>query len=150
MKENKTLLDYYHDKTMYKLALKMVKDNQKAHDLVQDTVIRILEKQHLYADAGKPVAFIKVMMKRIHLNQVRKHNVHMNHIDDYVEDSYIDDTAFNRMYIDQILSKAKYRDLLYLRMQGFKAHEIGRILDLNINTVFSRDRFMNIGLNELK
>src|SRR5210317_430405 len=149
MKENKTLLDYYHDKTMYKLALKMVKDNQKAHDLVQDTVIRILEKQHLYADAGKPVAFIKVMMKRIHLNQIRKHNVHMNHIDNYVEDSYIDDTAFNRMYSDQILSKAKYRALLYLRMQGFKAHEIGATLDLNINTVFSRDRFMNIGLNEL-
>ena len=55
-----------------------------------------------------------------------------------------------RKTLAQTLDKAKYRDLLYLRMQGFKAHEIGGILDLNINTVFSRCRHMETGINALK
>ena len=102
----KEIFKLYENGFMLCQAMKLTQDMDKAQDLVQDTLVRIMERQDKYKpNKGTPQGFVTVVMKRIHLKHVAL---------------------------------------------GYRTKDIGEILDINMNTAFSRTRYMRLNLAQFK
>jgi RNA polymerase sigma-70 factor (ECF subfamily) len=68
---NQELMKLYKSKYMYAVALEFTKDPDDALDLMQDTYVRIMDHKSYYKENSLH-GWVKVVMKRIHLNNVRR------------------------------------------------------------------------------
>ena len=135
------ILKMYQDKVLFAFALRMTKSHTTAHDLVQDTLVRILDKDK-YQDQGSIVGYVKTVMKRIHLNNIRRVETTTRILDTYQQKYHrtAHDDAFNAVYANQVYQQAKYKEVLRLSALGYTAEDIGAILGVSPNTIFSQIR----------
>lgn len=147
----KEILKLYESEFMLYQALKLTQDVEKAEDLVQDTLIRIMERQDRYKQKGSLEGFVTVVMKRIYLNKVRHLKITSRIMDVYAQkykpsESDMTDYVFCR----QLIKESKHKDILKHVALGYTTKDIAKILGINMNTAFSRTRYMRESLAHLK
>jgi RNA polymerase sigma factor (sigma-70 family) len=147
----KEILKLYESEFMLYQALKLTQDVEKAEDLVQDTLIRIMERQDRYKQKGSLEGFVTVVMKRIYLNKVRHLKITSRIMDVYAQkykpsESDMTDYVFCR----QLIKESKHKDILKHVALGYTTKDIANILGINMNTAFSRTRYMRESLAHLK
>ena len=137
---NQELMKLYKSKYMYAVALEFTKDPDDALDLMQDTYVKIMDKRSYYVDRGKGLhGWIKVVMKRIHLNNIRRDGIKeralMTYKDKYKPQEYHDSTDL--VYCKQLIKVCRHKEILKLQALGYRAEDISEITGINKNTVFS-------------
>lgn len=141
---NDEILKLYENKFMLKQAMRLTKNIDKAHDLVQDTLIKIIDNADKYtASKGTPAGFVTVVMRRIHLNNVRHVGIATRALETYMarQDEPIHD-ATQYVYCRQLIARSKYKEILKLKALGYTAKDISKIIGMNHNTIFSHTRVM--------
>jgi DNA-directed RNA polymerase specialized sigma24 family protein len=140
MNYRKEIEKLYKEGILYAMALNMTRqsgDDRKecAIDLVQDTIERLFTQERLYNDRQKLPAFIKVVMKRIYLNDLRREEVHNRYhtihelsrrdLLTFQGDSYLKD----RCYIKELSYRVKQedREMFNYMCAGYNAIEISNI-----------------------
>lgn len=142
---NEVFIDLYKSGKIYAMAFKKTQDHDLALELVQDTCIRIIENKKHYKNIGRVLGFIKVVMSRIYLNNIRSSNTNtraLNKIRDknLCTNDIVDD-SLNYVYARQLLSKDfKHKDIITHKAAGYTLEEIAEIFDINVSTITSRCR----------
>jgi len=148
---NQELMKLYKSKYMYAVALEFTKDPDDALDLMQDTYVRIMDHKSYYKENSLH-GWVKVVMKRIHLNNVRREGIKeralMTYGDKYKPQEAHDSTDF--VYCRQLIKMCRYKEMLKLQALGYRAEDISEITGINKNTVFSKSRYMRDLLREYK
>jgi len=135
---NQELMKLYKSNYMYAVALEFTKDPDDALDLMQDTYVRIMDHKSYYKENSLH-GWVKVVMKRIHLNNVRREGIKeralMTYGDKYKPQESHDSTDF--VYCRQLIKMCRYKEMLKLQALGYRAEDISEITGINKNTVFS-------------
>lgn len=148
----KELIDLYENGFMLRQAMRFTQDMEKARDLVQDTFIRMMDKQDQYnQDNSNPQAFVTIVMKRIHLNNVRRSKITTRIMDVYAQKYGVSSSdATDYVFCRQLIKESKYKDILKHVALGYTTKDVAKILGINMNTAFSRTRYMRIDLAQFK
>ncbi len=74
-------LIFQHYKTMYRVALSIVKDVEDAQDITQEAVTRLWEKQEPLSDINNSQAFCVTVIKRLSIDYLRSKSTRQVPID---------------------------------------------------------------------
>ena len=124
-------------------AIMLTKDTEDAHDLLQETVLRILTNIDKYEDKGCFRAWAKLIMQRVFLNntkKVQKHKMTFINGHDYINDEihHPQVSESNDEYSKEEIEKAigslspKSAKMITMQMCGYKYEEIA--IKMNITT----------------
>lgn len=127
-------------------ARALTRDPSRADDLVQDTLVRALAKQHLYQDGTNLRAWLFTLMHNQHVNNARRDVREDNSLDvDTVAAHLVavtDPTASRQLReLDQAIGKLAMEQrqvILLIGLEGMSYEETAAILDVPIGTVRSR------------
>jgi RNA polymerase sigma-70 factor, ECF subfamily len=127
-------------------ARALTRDVHRADDLVQDTLVRALAKQHLWQEGTNLRAWLFTLMHNQHVNDVRRANRESGNVDvDDVSSVLVANTdptssrqlrelerGLNRLPLEQRES------ILLVGLEGLRYDEAASILGVPIGTVRSR------------
>ena len=127
-------------------ARALTRDPSRADDLVQDTLVRALAKQHLYQDGTNLRAWLFTLMHNQHVNNARRNVREDNSLDvDTVAAHLVavtDPTASRQLHeLDEAIGKLAMEQrqvILLIGLEGMSYEETAAILDVPIGTVRSR------------
>lgn len=127
-------------------ARALTRDPSRADDLVQDTLVRALDKQHLYQDGTNLRAWLFTLMHNQHVNNARRNVREDNSLDvDTVAAHLVavtDPTASRQLReLDEAIGKLAMEQrqvILLIGLEGMSYEEAAAILDVPIGTVRSR------------
>src|SRR5208337_1220863 len=143
-----------HMTFLYKIAYRLTKNHQNSEDLVQETLLRALDKKHLFIKESNLKIWLYVILFNIFRNKYRKNNT-INEIafnNHFIED--FDNMSFkNNYYIPP--NQLPYLDLIdtYSLINGMNVdkqriiilcieqltyEEIAEILNIPVGTVKSK------------
>lgn len=137
---------------LYKYATYLTRDIDKANDLVQDVLIRALDKHHLFAKGTDLKYWLVRIMHGISVDHIRssiREGIHLN-IEDFINELQSKPTAFDRiMFIEvynciQVMEKESLRkkyqaDVIRLVMEDELTNdEMAEKLNIPVGTVRSR------------
>lgn len=139
----------HHALYLYNLALKFTRNDQLAADLYQDTVLRIWQKQNMFAPGTNFKAWAGTIMRNLFVNSLRKTKYPMKY-DETVGTTFIsnpstyelNDGHLNVLYADvrhevEALDEIFRRPFL-LYYEGYSYKEIAELLAISEGTVKSR------------
>ena len=146
------LLEIYKSNYMFAIAFELTRDDQQALDLVQDTYIRIIDKKYNYRKVGSLHGFIKVVMYRIHLNNVRRDDIIDRALDAYSDKYKLNEVndPTDYVYCRQLIKKCRHKEVLKYQALGYTAEDISKIMGINKNTIFSKSRYLKKELSKYK
>lgn len=134
--------------TLKGFAVSMVKNTDRAEDLLQQTALRALKCEDRFQEGTNLKAWLYTMMKNIFINEYRRNQkVKMREL------TYREGPAFqaqnegkSSVEVDMIMKEVnalceEFRVPFMMYYQGFKYHEIADHLTLPIGTVKSRIHF---------
>lgn len=146
---------------LFSFALKLTLNEEEAHDLVQDTMLKALDNESKFVDNANFSGWMMTIMRNIFINNYRK-RVRENTVVDATEDLYhlnlsqdsgveTPDSAYAAGEISSILNgfPADYRNPFSMRIAGYKYEEISERLNMPLGTVKSRIFFTRKRLREL-
>lgn len=146
---------------LYSFALKLTLNEEEAHDLVQDTMLKALDNESKFVDNDNFGGWMMTIMRNIFINNYRK-SVRENTVVDVTEDLYhlnlpqdsgldTPDGAYTAREISAILAgfPDDYRVPFSMRVAGYKYDEISSRLSMPLGTVKSRIFFTRKRLREL-
>ena len=127
-------------------AKALTRDPSRADDLVQDTLVRALAKQHLYQDGTNLRAWLFTLMHNQHVNDVRRNVREGDSLDvDTVAAHLVavtDPTASRQLReLDEAIGKLAMEQrqvILLIGLEGMSYEEAATILNVPIGTVRSR------------
>ena len=127
-------------------ARALTRDPSRADDLVQDTLVRALDKQHLYQDGTNLRAWLFTLMHNQHVNNARRNVREGDSLDvDTVAAHLVavtDPTASRQLReLDEAIGKLAMEQrqvILLIGLEGMSYEEAAAILDVPIGTVRSR------------
>ena len=127
-------------------ARALTRDPSRADDLVQDTLVRALAKQHLYQDGTNLRAWLFTLMHNQHVNDVRRNVREGDSLDvDTVATHLVavtDPTASRQLReLDEAIGKLAMEQrqvILLIGLEGMSYEETAAILDVPVGTVRSR------------
>ena len=127
-------------------ARALTRDPSRADDLIQDTLVRALAKQHLYQDGTNLRAWLFTLMHNQHVNDVRRNVREGDSLDvDTVAAHLVavtDPTASRQLReLDEAIGKLAMEQrqvILLIGLEGMSYEEAAAILDVPIGTVRSR------------
>jgi RNA polymerase sigma-70 factor (ECF subfamily) len=125
-------------------ALALLRDPDKADDLVQDTVLRALEKKHLYQPDTNLRAWLFTLLHNQHVNRVRQlvRQGPTANIDDIQAPAPA--TQMRRLELNDLdravarLPQDQRTVLLLIGLEGMKYDEVAEVLGVPVGTVRSR------------
>ena len=127
-------------------ARALTRDVNRADDLVQDTLVRALAKQHLWQEGTNLRAWLFTLMHNQHVNDVRRANREGGNID--VEDvsavlvANTDPTASRQLReLERALARLpleQRESILLVGLEGLRYDEAAAVLGVPIGTVRSR------------
>lgn len=126
------------NKNIYSFALSILKNHDDALEVMQETFITIYNHADQYENKDKPMAWILTITKNLSYMRLRK-NREMADIDDLVfssEDNH-DDKIFVKYLLDKLTSEERQIVVLHV-VDGFRFHEIAKMLDLKLSTTLSK------------
>jgi RNA polymerase sigma-70 factor (ECF subfamily) len=127
-------------------ARALTRDTNRADDLVQDTLVRALAKQHLWQVGTNLRAWLFTLMHNQHVNDVRRSNREGGNIDVNEMASVLvaitDPTASRQLKeLERCLGRLPLEQreaILLVGLEGLRYDEAALILDVPIGTVRSR------------
>jgi RNA polymerase sigma-70 factor, ECF subfamily len=127
-------------------ARALTRDPSRADDLIQDTLVRALAKQHLYQDGTNLRAWLFTIMHNQHVNDVRRNVWEGNSLDvDTVAAHLVavtDPTASRQLReLDEAIGKLAIEQrqvILLIGLEGMSYEETAAILNVPVGTVRSR------------
>jgi RNA polymerase sigma-70 factor, ECF subfamily len=127
-------------------ARSLTRDVNRADDLVQDTLVRALAKQHLWQVGTNLRAWLFTLMHNQHVNDVRRSNREGGNID--VDDmasvlvANTDPTSSRQLHeLERALNRLpleQRESILLVGLEGLRYDEAASILGVPIGTVRSR------------
>lgn len=146
-------LYYASYQAVYAFLLSMLKNQQDAEDILQDTFINIKNGAHLYKPCGKPLAWIFTIAKNLAFMKIRRESAHETTSYDLLENRLDFSTVEN--YEDRIALQGAFsvltdeeREIILLHANtGMKHREIASLLKIPLSTVLSK---YHRGLKKLK
>ena len=146
---------------LFSFALKLTLNEEEAHDLVQDTMLKALDNESKFVDNANFSGWMMTIMRNIFINNYRR-RVGGNTVVDATEDLYhlnlsqdsgveTPDSAYAAGEISSILNgfPADYRNPFSMHIAGYKYEEISERLNMPLGTVKSRIFFTRKRLREL-
>ena len=123
---------------VYSFALSILKNSEDAKDVMQEVFITIYNNAFKYQNQNKPMAWILTITKNIAYNKIRsnKKTINVDEIDFITKPNHDD-----KILIEYLLNNLNddERNIIVLHaMNGFKFHEIAKILDLKLTTTLSK------------
>jgi RNA polymerase sigma-70 factor (ECF subfamily) len=140
---------------IFNYSLFITGDREKALDLMQDTIVTVLTKKHLYKEESHFKSWIFRVLKNNYLNILKKENIRreINFSDATPENSeepvflskdknnnYLSDPILKKKISDVIASLSpEYRDVIVLvEIDQLSYEETAEVLEIPIGTVMSR------------
>jgi len=127
-------------------ARALMRDASRADDLVQDTIVRALAKQHLWQPDSNLRAWLFTLMHNQHVNNVRRfaREGAAVDVDDVAADLVaVSDPMASRELSELNIAIARLPEeqrqvLLLIGLEGIRYDEAAAVLDVPIGTVRSR------------
>lgn len=129
-----------HSNTLKRYALSLTRGNRAdADDLYQDTIMKILIKSELYVEQDKFAQWSQRLMRNIFIDKCRKEIRRNPSLENYNEsilsDLSTENTADSKLIIEAIYDciadlKEDQKQIIMLRLEGFKFKEIGEKLSM--------------------
>ena len=135
---------------MLNFAYLLTSNNEEAHDLLQDTTLKVLDNQDKYTDNTNFKGWVFTIMRNFFINNYRRlvrNQTMVDQTDDLYhlnlpQDSGFDtpDGAFNVKEITKAINSFadEYRIPFSMHIAGFKYNEIANKMNLPLGTVKSR------------
>lgn len=131
---------------LYRFALRMVKSEDEANDIVQETMIRVWNNFEKIKNIANPEAWCMTVTKNLALDTLRarkRWNLQSNEEEMLLTDVLPTPAAATEMtdtlsQIHEIISglPTKQKQVMHLRdMEGYSYEEICEILEINLNQV---------------
>lgn len=135
-------------------AIKMTMNPHRAEDLVQETMLRCIEKIHLYNGSSKFSSWLITIATRLYIDQMRRVRVERRWREQEQWDLRLESGRNGRSEEESVMMQALH-DLAYdVRLPivlrhyyGYTYEEIGRIMEIPSGTVKSR---VHNGMNQLR
>ena len=140
------------------MALKATYNNHDADDLLQDTCIKLIKKHDHYEkiNGSTFLSFVKVVMRRAHLNRIRKvkRSAETKGLYDYyqyVTASSIGIDDFNLLYesLKRHLESDQEVQLVDMLIEGHTFESVSNYLNIPKPTVHSRHRKLRLRLKKV-
>lgn len=137
----KCLLKLYK-KDLMAYAMSLEKDSHEAEDLLQDTVVHLIESKDLYEERGSLKAYAMIAMRRIFLNKIRRSKRYKSKLDIIYSNSTncCADTSIDRVYLEQLYDRTSDKDLLTLKAQKYTFKEISKMYKKSSSSIERRYR----------
>ncbi|MEG0979158.1 MAG: RNA polymerase sigma factor [Oscillospiraceae bacterium] len=138
-----TLFIKENQNSFYRVAYSYVKNPDTALDLVQDAIVKALQKR----DTLKKEEYIKTWFYRILINECLMHlrkNKKIVFLNDMYDYDPVDNSTYNQDDVHELYKaienlEPKLKTIIILRFfEDLKIEEIAKITDSNVNTVKSR------------
>lgn len=136
-----------HIPALRRHALALTRDRAAAEDLVQDTMVRALEKLHRYEDGTNMRAWLSTLMRNLFLSQRRRDGLAMRHAQQVAMQERRQEAPPRQdahIYIGQMWSaldrmKRHERDLLAsIALEGMELEQLSQAHGIPMGTVKSR------------
>jgi len=126
-------------------ARALTRNPAKADDLVQSSLVRALEKQHLWQPGSNLRAWLFTIMHNQHVNEVRKllRQGSLQPVEE-AEPVYVEPVADASLQLRDLqraintLSYEQREVLLLVGLEGMRYEQVATILDIPVGTVRSR------------
>jgi RNA polymerase sigma-70 factor (ECF subfamily) len=126
-------------------ARALTRNPAKADDLVQSSLVRALEKQHLWQPGSNLRAWLFTIMHNQHVNEVRKllRQGSLRPVEE-AEPVYVEPVADASLQLRDLqraintLSYEQREVLLLVGLEGMRYEQVATILDIPVGTVRSR------------
>lgn len=141
------------ERSVYAYALSILRNNDDALDVVQDTYLKIRGAAHLYKPMGKPMAWVFTIVRNLSMSKLRSkaqtEKLEEEEIGNSLSFSYITDRD-DKLILEsalKILSEEERNIILLHAISGFTHIEISRSIGIPLSTVLSK---YHRGLKKLK
>ena len=126
-------------------ARALTRNPAKADDLVQSSLVRALEKQHLWEPGSNLRAWLFTILHNQHVNEVR-HSLRQGSLGpvEEAEPVYVEPVADASLQLRDLqraintLSHEQREVLLLVGLEGMRYEQVATILDIPVGTVRSR------------
>jgi len=128
-------------RSVYVLSFSILKDKERAEDIVQDTYVKIIKNIHTYAPDTSAIAWIATIARNLSYNEYSrtKRNVSIELFEDNLEDNKDPlEQLVNTIYLKNAVKHldTDEREVLILSaFNSLKHREIAEIVDKPIGTV---------------
>lgn len=141
-----------HTQALYRFALSITRDPERAADLVQDTMIRALERGHQYRGEAPMRSWLRRILHNLAIDRARRaaHEVILEEVEErWMDDSYTVDPGAvairteTREELEDALARLPfiYRTAVVLHdAEGWKAREIAELQDISLPAAKQRLR----------
>jgi RNA polymerase sigma-70 factor (ECF subfamily) len=143
-----------HLDTLYRGALRLTRDPDRAQDLVQDTYVRALRYQHSYQPGTNMKAWLFAIMRNLFWDRFkggRQEDVSLDDLGDFALYDTLKDTSeipetevLNRIAADEVVKAVEklpplHREVVLLvDVEGFSYKDAAQVMGIPIGTVMSR------------
>ena len=131
-------------KSIYGFALSIVKNQQDAEDVMQDTYLKVDRAAGSYQPRGKPMAWLLTITRNLAISRLREHGRTEPLVQEDWQDRLADNPAVtheDRMMLEAVLSALsdEERQIVTLHaLTGLRHREIAALLGLPLPTVLSK------------
>lgn len=144
MFKNEQLNDEF--KGLEKFALRLTAKKHEADDLVQSTMLRAIEKKHLFQEGTDLFKWTSKIMYNLFVSGYRRKVKYetKNDPETYIEKQYVEapqDKQIEFQEVSKAINKLKgeHKEILILVcIQGMRYHDVAESLDIPVGTVRSR------------
>lgn len=161
------ILIHRHKGRVYSYVLLIVKNQELAEDIFQETFIKVIRslKKGKYVENGKFISWVLRISHNLIIDHFRKEKLQgfvsndSMDMDIFNSQKFSEDTIEDQMVNDQILSEVKelikelpedQQQVIYMRhYMGLSFKEIAEQTDVSINTALGRMRYALINLRKL-
>lgn len=131
---------------VYGYLLAILKNQQDAEDLMQETYIKVKTGAHLYEPSGKPLAWIFVIARNLAYMKLRREKLYAfsdyQELENTLDFSAVEDKE-NRLLLEAaftILDDRERQIIVLHANTGMKHREIAVLLQIPLSTVLSKYR----------
>jgi RNA polymerase sigma-70 factor (ECF subfamily) len=127
-------------------ARALVRDSERADDLVQDTLVRAIAKEHLWEPGSNLRGWLFTVMHNQHVNAIRRAMregtaVDIDQCSASLRATADPETSYKLREFDRALGRLcpeQRQVLLLVGLEGFRYEEVAAILGIPVGTVRSR------------
>jgi len=133
-------------KGLEKFAMRLTAKKHDADDLTQSTILRAIEKKHLFQEGTDLFKWTSKIMYNLFVTDYRRKVKYetKNDPEDYIDKQYIDapqDKQLEFLQVSEAMDKltAEHKEILILVcVQGMRYQDVANNLDVPVGTVRSR------------
>lgn len=126
------------NKSVYSFALSILRNHDDALEVMQDTFVSVYNNADRYENKDKPMAWILTITRNLSYMKLRKSKKATDIEDlEFVSMDNHDDKIFIKHLLDKLTKEEREIVILHI-VNGFKFHEIARLLNLKLSTTLSK------------